>query len=109
MHKIDWCEGGIQFSDTATKNVGENDLTPRMKYVMLRLDNWYRKILQEGWENTVQSMEQDLCMNRLDWVEDLNQSDRNVCRTLKTVCSRRRTMLFWMENSVERKPCKYRK
>ena len=21
MHKIDWCEGGIQFSDIATKNV----------------------------------------------------------------------------------------
>ena len=22
MHKIDWCEGGLQWSDIATKNVG---------------------------------------------------------------------------------------
>ena len=39
MYKIDWCEGGLQFSDIATKNVGEHDLTPRMKYIMVRLDN----------------------------------------------------------------------
>ena len=39
MHKIYWCEGGLQLSDTATKNVGEPDLTPRMKYIMVRLDN----------------------------------------------------------------------
>ena len=31
MHKIDWCEGGIQFSDIVTKNVSEPDLPPRMK------------------------------------------------------------------------------
>ena len=39
IHKIDWCEGGIQLADIATKNVGENDLNPRMKYIMVRLDN----------------------------------------------------------------------
>ena len=39
MHKIDWCEGGLQLSDIATKNVGEPDLTPRMKYIMVRIDN----------------------------------------------------------------------
>ena len=31
MHKIDWCEGGLKLSDSSTKNVGEHDLTPRMK------------------------------------------------------------------------------
>ena len=40
MHKIDWCEGGLQLEDIATKNVGDNDLNPRMKYIMVRLDNW---------------------------------------------------------------------
>ena len=35
MHKIDWCEGGLQFEDIVTKNVGEHDLTPRMKYIMV--------------------------------------------------------------------------
>ena len=39
MHKIDWCEGGIQLTDIGTKNVSEPDLTPRMKYIMVRLEN----------------------------------------------------------------------
>ena len=39
IYKIDWCEGGMQLTDIATKNVGENDLTPRMKYIMVRIDN----------------------------------------------------------------------
>ena len=39
MHKIDWCEGGLQLEEIATKNVRENDLNPRMKYIMVRLDN----------------------------------------------------------------------
>ena len=25
MHKIDWCEGGLQLADIATNNVGEHD------------------------------------------------------------------------------------
>ena len=39
MHKIDWCEGGLQLADIGTKNVSESDLTPRMKYIMVRLEN----------------------------------------------------------------------
>ena len=39
MHKFDWCEGGLQLADIDNKNVGEPDLTPRMKYIMMRLDN----------------------------------------------------------------------
>ena len=31
IHKIDWCEGGLKLADIATKDVGEPDLTPRMK------------------------------------------------------------------------------
>ena len=37
MHKIDWCEGGLQLADIATKNVGENDLTTRIKYITVNL------------------------------------------------------------------------
>ena len=37
MQKIDWCEVGLQLEDSATKNVGGYDLTPRMKYIMV---NW---------------------------------------------------------------------
>ena len=38
MQKIGWCEGGLQLADISTKNVSEPDLTPRMKYIMVRLD-----------------------------------------------------------------------
>ena len=39
MHKIDWCEGGLHLEDIVTKNVSEPDLTPRIKYIMVRLEN----------------------------------------------------------------------
>ena len=39
MHKIDWCEGGLQLADIGTKNASEPDLTPRMKYILVRLEN----------------------------------------------------------------------
>ena len=39
MHKIDWCEGGLQLADICTNNLSEPDLTPRMKYIMLRMEN----------------------------------------------------------------------
>ena len=35
MHKIDWCEGGLQLADIGTKNVSKPDLTPRMKYIIV--------------------------------------------------------------------------
>ena len=39
MHKIDWCEGGLQLEDIGTNNVSEPDLTPRIKYIMVILEN----------------------------------------------------------------------
>ena len=39
MPKIDWCEGGLQLAVIDTKNVGDHDLTPSMKYIMVRLEN----------------------------------------------------------------------
>ena len=39
MNNIDWCEGGLKLAAIGTKNLGENDLTPIMKYIMVRLDN----------------------------------------------------------------------
>ena len=35
MHKIDWCEGGLQLAGIGTKNESEPDLTPIMKYIMV--------------------------------------------------------------------------
>ena len=39
MHKIDWCEVGMQLAYIANKNVVDNYLTPRMKYIMVRIEN----------------------------------------------------------------------
>ena len=39
MHKINWCEGGLQLADIVTKNVSETDIIPRMKYIMVRIKN----------------------------------------------------------------------
>ena len=39
MHKIDWCEGGMHLADIGSKNVSETDLTPRMNYILVRLEN----------------------------------------------------------------------
>ena len=38
MQKNYWCEGGLKLADIATKNIGEHDSTPRMRYIMVRLD-----------------------------------------------------------------------
>ena len=39
IHQIDCCEGSLQLEEIATKNIGEYDLNPRMKYIMVRLEN----------------------------------------------------------------------
>ena len=83
MHNIDWCEVGLQLEDIGTKNVGENYLIPSMKYMIVRLDNWDRTLVQEGWHNTGQSIEQEFFMTRLYWVQDSTQSVWNVRRTWK--------------------------
>ena len=62
MRKIYWCEGGLQLAEIGTKNVSEPDLTPRIKYIIVRLENWYRTLVQEGWQNKGYYMEQELCI-----------------------------------------------
>ena len=37
IYKIYWCEGGLQLAYIATNNVGKHDLTPRMKFIMVRI------------------------------------------------------------------------
>ena len=39
MKNIEWCEGGLHQEDIANNNVGEYDLTSRMKYIMVILTN----------------------------------------------------------------------
>ena len=48
MQKTDWCEEVLQFADIGTKNVSEPDPIPRMKYIIVRLKNWYRTLVQDG-------------------------------------------------------------
>ena len=39
IHKTNWCEGGLQLADLGTNNLSDPDITPRMKYIMVRLEN----------------------------------------------------------------------
>ena len=39
MHKIDWCEVGLQLADIGTKNLSETDLTPIIIYIMIIIEN----------------------------------------------------------------------
>ena len=48
IHKIDWCEGGMQLADIATNNVGEHGLTQSMKYIMVRLENVTEYLYNRG-------------------------------------------------------------
>ena len=49
MHKIYWGEVGLKLADIGTKNVSEPDLTPRMKYIRVKLEKLKIRILvQEG-------------------------------------------------------------
>ena len=34
MNNIELCKGGLQLAEIATKNFGEDDLTPRIKYII---------------------------------------------------------------------------
>ena len=74
MHKIEWCERGMKLARIATTNFGENDLNPRMKYIMVRLENGDRKLLQEGLQDTGYSMEKYSYMTILYLVEESKQS-----------------------------------
>ena len=38
FHKIGWCEVGLQLEDSATKNIGESDINPRIIYIIVILD-----------------------------------------------------------------------
>ena len=69
----------MQLADIVTKNVGEHDLNPRMKYIIVVIDNWDITLAQERWKDTGYSMEQELCMTRLYWVEESTQSVWNMC------------------------------
>ena len=48
MQQINLCEEGLQLADIATKNLSEPDLTPRMKYIMVRLEKRDITLVQEG-------------------------------------------------------------
>ena len=52
MCMIGWCEVVQQLAYIATKNVWENNLDFRMKYIKVRLKKWDKTLVQEGWQDT---------------------------------------------------------
>ena len=104
MHKIEWCEGVLQLADIGTKNISEPDLTPRMKYIMVRLENWRQNTCTRGvivyW---IVMKNKSSKFTRLDWVGiRLNQFEMFEER-LKLL-SRWNQCGFMFETSVVWKP-----
>ena len=99
IQNIDWCEGDLQLANIANNNFCEHDLTPIMKYIMARLENWDRTLVHKGWQGTWYSMEQEFYMTRIDWVDDLTQSVWNVCIKFDTWKE------HWKLSVIERKRC----
>ena len=100
MHKIDWCEGGLQLADIGTKNVSEPDPTPRIKYIMVRLENWYRTLVQEGWQNTRIVYGTRVLYDQTRLGLGLESISLNVQRTRKLFIQMK-TMLFWMKTVLK--------
>ena len=48
MHKIYWWEGVLQLADIGTKNVSQPDLTPSMKYIVVRLKHDTEHLCNRG-------------------------------------------------------------
>ena len=48
MHKIDWCEGGLQLAYIGTNNIGENYLNSRIKCTTVRLYKWEKHLYNRG-------------------------------------------------------------
>ena len=46
FHKKMWCEGGLQLKDILTNNVREYELNPRLRYDMVRLENWQNNCIR---------------------------------------------------------------
>ena len=56
----------MQLSEIATKDVGENDLNPRTKYVMVRLDNRDKNFYKRGDRRQESLQNKVIYMTRLD-------------------------------------------
>ena len=99
MHKIEWCEGGLQFADIGTKHVSEPDLTPRMKYIMVILENWrhntctrgvivYRIVMKNKsseWLDYIELVLDSINLKCLKNVSNCYQDENNVVSSLKPV------------------------
>ena len=104
MHRIYWCDGGLKLEDIGTKNVSEPDLTPRIKCIMVRLENWDRTLVQEVWHNTRIVYGTRVMYDYTRLVLGLDSISLNVRRTWKLSIQNEKNVVL-NENSVEVKPC----
>ena len=74
IHKIDCCEEGLKLVENANNNVDENNLNPRIKYIMVRLDNWYRTLVKKGWHD-IGYIQWNNSSVLIDWIGLRNRLD----------------------------------
>ena len=104
IHKIYCCEGGLQLVYIGNKNVSEPDLTPRMKYIMVRLENWRHNTCTRG------VIEYKIVMRNkssewIDYIElGFDSISLKYLNNMKTVYQYENHVVL-DENIVEWKPC----
>ena len=104
MHKIEWCEGGLQLADIGTKNVSEPDLTPRMKYIMVRLENWRQNTFKRG-VIVYRIVMKNKSSEWIDYIDlGFDSISLKCLKHMKTVYQDENNIVL-VENSVEWKPC----
>ena len=91
-------------ADIGTKNVSEPDLTPRMKYIMVRLENWRQNTCTRG-VIVYRIVMKNKSSEWLDYIELVFDSISLKCvKHMKTVYQDENNALL-VENGVEWKPC----
>ena len=68
----------MQLEEISTKNIGETGLNPRMKYIIVRLDNIEKKLYKKGKSIQESLGHKVLYTTQIYWVEESTQSVWNV-------------------------------
>ena len=94
----------MQLADIGTKNVSEPDLTPRIKYVMVRIENWRQNTCTRG-VIVYRIVMKNKSSEWLDYIELVFDSiSLKFLKNMKTVYQDENNVVL-VENSVELKPC----
>ena len=91
-------------ADIGYKNISESDLTPRIKYIMVRLENWRQNICTRG-VIVYRIVMKNKCSEWLDYIElGFDSISLKSLKKMKIVYQDENNVVL-VENCFEWKPC----